>query len=452
MKRKSGIVTVMVLVLTLIFCLGTAQAAVQEKNASVEKSFERAVDSSLKEVGADGCLVSFTRKHLVDNIYEYYITLKVGAGKYDKIGVHRVIKERAPWVPISTSKAVMLIPGDSCNFTNAYMAPTANKSFGIFLAENSVDVWGIDLRWNFVPDTTTDFSFMKNWDTSRHLKDIKVAVKLSRTMRGLTGSGFGKITMLGHSRGAQFLYAYANEETQLPKICRDLKGIIPVDMAYKISPDNQELQQEALLRYQVFKSLHDSGVYYSEEGKNMKGIAYLAQSAPDDQSPLIPGLTNMQAALFALTATHATYEAPLQPPTPFYHYLSGIFDSNGIPTGLQFANIDNIITNAFAAPDFQSLGEMIDGEAIMSGSIETPYDDHLGDITIPVYYVGAAGGFGEYGTYTLTLLGSTDKDSLIVQMYPPEAAALDFGHADLFWSDNAKTLAWEPICKWIKTH
>jgi hypothetical protein len=177
-----------------------------------------------------------------------------------------------------------------------------------------------------------------------------------------------------------------------------------------------------------------------------------AQSNPDDPSPLIPGLTNMQAALFALTATHATYEAPLQPPTPFYHYLAGTFDSYGIPTGLQFANTDNIITNAFAAPDFQSLGEMIDGEAIMSGSIETPYDDHLSDITIPVYYVGAAGGFGEYGTYTLTLLGSSDKDSLIVQLYPPEAAALDFGHADLFWSDNAKTLVWEPICKWIKTH
>jgi ABC-type dipeptide/oligopeptide/nickel transport system ATPase component len=55
---------VTVLVLTLIFCLGTAQAAVQEKNASVEKSFEKAVSSSLKEVGANGSLVSFTRRHL----------------------------------------------------------------------------------------------------------------------------------------------------------------------------------------------------------------------------------------------------------------------------------------------------------------------------------------------------------------------------------------------------
>lgn len=442
----------MVFVFSLIVGLGVSQAAVVEKDVSVEKSYEQALNRSLQETGCKGSLFSFNRKQLVDNIYEYNLVLKVGAGEYDKIGIHRVVKEKAPWVPIRTSDAVMLIPGDSCNFSNAFMADTANQSFGIYLAEKGVDVWGIDPRWNFVPDTTSDFSFMKNWDTSMHLKDIKLAVKLTRTVRGLTGSGFGKILMLGHSRGAQFVYAYANEETQLPKYRRDLKGIIPVDMAYKISPDNEELKQAALIRYQVFKSLYDSGVYYSEEGKNMKGIAYLAQSAPDEQSPLIPGLTNMQAALFALTATHATYQSPIQAPTPFYHYLAGTFDSYGVPTGLQYATPDNIIKNAFAAPDFQSLGEIIDGEAIISDSIESPYDDHLGDIKIPVFYVGAAGGFGEYGTYTLNLLGSSDKNSLIIQMYPPEAAALDFGHADLFWADNANTLVWEPIYEWIEKH
>lgn len=452
MKRNIGIAAVMVLICSLIFGLSFARASVAEKQASVEKSFEEAAISSLQEIGSTGSLVSFKRTQLVDNVYEYSLILKVGDGEFDKIGVHRVVKEKAPWVPIKTSEAVMMIPGDSCNFTNAFMAPTTNRSFGFFLAEKDVDVWGIDLRWNFVPDTTTDFSFMKNWDTASHLKDIKLSVKLARTIRGITGSGFDKILMLGHSRGAQFVYAYANEETQLPEQRRDLKGIIPVDMAYKFSPDNQDFKQAALVRYQVFKSLYDSGAYYSEEGKNLKGIAYLAQNAPEEPSSLIPGFTNMQAALFALTATHATYQSPMEPHTPFYHYLAGTFDSSGIPTGLQFANPDNILNNAFAAPSFQSLGEIIDGEAIMSDSIETPYDDYLGDIKIPVYYVGAAGGFGEYGTYTLTLLGSSDKNSLIIQMYSPEAAALDYGHADLFWADNAEKLVWKPIHKWIKKH
>ena len=106
-------------------------------------------------------------------------------------------------------------------------------------------------------------------------------------------------------------------------------------------------------------------------------------------------------------------------------------------------------------PSFQSLGDTIDGEALWCGD-DTPYDDHLEEITIPVFYVGAAGGFGKYGVYTTTLLGSYDKDdvdTLIVELYPPGAAALDYGHFDLLFADNAESLVWKPIYKWIKkTH
>lgn len=152
-----------------------------------------------------------------------------------------------------------------------------------------------------------------------------------------------------------------------------------------------------------------------------------------------------------LPATYATYD-PLQPPTPFYHYLAGTFDSSMMPTGLQYANQDNVLNNALTVPGYQSLGEMIDGEAIISNAVETPYDDHLGDIKVPVYYVGAAGGMGEYGVDTLSLLGGNDKSSLIVRLYPQEAAALDFGHADLIWADNAQSLVWKPILRWINKH
>lgn len=449
MKRKIVIAALLVFVVSLFLGLNTAWAA--EKQVSFEKSFAEALNSSGREIGCTGSLVSVKRKKLVGNIYEYTMILKVGAGEFDQIGVHRVVKEKAPWLPNMPKKAVLMVHGDSNNFASAFLAPTANQSFGVYLAQKGVDVWGIDLRWTFVPDTTTDFSFMKNWDTALHLQDIKLAVKTARTVRSLTGSGFGKIMMLGHSRGAQFVYAYANEETQLPVQRRDLAGIIPVDMIYKFSPENQDLQQAALIRYQAYKYLYDTGVYYSDDAKKMKAMAYLSKTAPDEPSPLIPGFTNKQFGLSVLTATYATYD-PLQPPTPFYHYLAGTFDSSMMPTGLQFTNQDNVLNNALTVPGYQSLGEMIDGEAIISNAVETPYDDHLGDIKVPVYYVGAAGGMGEYGVDTLSLLGGADKSSLIVRLYPQEAAALDFGHADLFWADNAQSLVWEPIRRWINKH
>jgi len=142
------------------------------------------------------------------------------------------------------------------------------------------------------------------------------------------------------------------------------------------------------------------------------------------------------------------------PPVPFYHHCAGTFDEFGLPTGLQFTNSDYILDFAFAVPSFQSLSDTIEGDALWC-SDATPYDDHLGEITIPVFYVGAAGGFGEYGVYSTTLLGSYNNnnvDTLIVELYPPGAEAFDYGHIDLLFADNAKSLVWKPIYKWIKSH
>ena len=403
-------------------------------------------------------LVSFQRKQVIDNIYEYIYVLKVGTGQYDKIGVHRVVEEICPGIPKKLSKAVMMVHGGTSNFSASFLPSTISgkvpigQSIGVYLAQNNIDVWGIDLRWTFVPDAETDLSFMKNWDTAFHVSDIKLAVKFARKIRGLTGSGFGKIFLMGHSRGAMFTYAYANSETQLPESSRDLKGIIPIDRVYKLSPQDDDLKQAAYVRYQALKALYDSGIYYSNDGKKLKTVGYLAATAPDDPSPIIPGLTNKQAALFLISKTYATYTPPLKPPVPFYHTLAGIFDINGIPTGLQYANFDFITDIGITTPGYQSIADNIDAEALMSDAVDLPYDDHLADIKVPVFYVGAAGGYGEYGIYTTTLLGSIDKRILMVRLHPPEDVALDYGHADLLWADNAKSLVWEPIYKWIKSH
>ncbi|MDD4237021.1 MAG: hypothetical protein PHT62_00495 [Desulfotomaculaceae bacterium] len=453
MLNKMGLTLSLFLLLTLAIGLGTAQATTKDNKTSAVNIFTQAAGLAAQQAGDIRTLHNVTRRQLDGNVYEYSIVLQIGPGQYDQIGVHRIVKEESPWVPIAAEEAVMMIHGDSSNFDSAFATPPgqpASGSLGAFLAQKGIDVWGIDLRWTFVPDTATDFSFMKNWDTSRHVKDIKLAVKLARTTRALTGSGHGKIFMLGHSRGAQFLYAYANKESQLPKPARDLKGIIPMDMVYKFSSADIQLAQAALERYHAYKSLYDSGTYVSNDGQNLKGLAWLAASDPDGMSTVIPGFTNKQAALFVLTATYATYQ-PLQPITPFYHYLAGTFDDYGLPEGFQFvAQLDKIIGIASASPSFQSLGEIIDGEAINSGTVEVPYDDHLADITLPVLYVGAAGGMGEHGVYSTTLLGSSDVTIQVVKLATAGAEALDFGHADLIWADNAEALVWEPIYNWLK--
>lgn len=73
------------------------------------------------------------------------------------------------------------------------------------------------------------------------------------------------------------------------------------------------------------------------------------------------------------------------------------------------------------------------------------FDDHLSDIEVPVLYVGADGGIGEFGFYTTTLFGSENVDLHNVDLMPPDKNVSDFGHADLFLAEDAQVMAWERI-------
>ncbi len=69
---------------------------------------------------------------------------------------------------------------------------------------------------------------------------------------------------------------------------------------------------------------------------------------------------------------------------------------------------------------------------------------------MPVLYVGAGGGFGEFGVFNTTVLGSTDVSSLVVSLN--EDRAIDIGHQELFIADNAENLFWQPVLAWIQAH
>ena len=164
------------------------------------------------------------RRALTANVAEYYFTVRVGSGPYDQIGIHRVVKESAPNVPVRAPRAVFMAPGDIWNFRAAFL--TGAKPIPVFLAENGIDVWGIDYRWTFVPASVTDVSFMRTWGLEQDARDLGIAIGVARATRTLTGSGLGKVFLLGWSRGGQIGYAYLDGETQLPQALRQVKGLI----------------------------------------------------------------------------------------------------------------------------------------------------------------------------------------------------------------------------------
>ncbi|OJT24955.1 hypothetical protein BO221_11225 [Archangium sp. Cb G35] len=407
--------------------------------------------------GDDGepCTLSnVERRQLVDDIYEYSYRVRVGPGAYDLITLHRVVREHGQWSPVRTQKSMFLVHGDALGFRGAFLSSAASpavptsQSIAVFLARRGVDVWGIDLRWVHVPSGTTDFSFMKGWNLGMHAKDVGIGLGLARGWRSFTGNGNGRMVLLGWSRGATISYAYLNGETQQPLDKRHVSGFIPVDMAYTFAPGATQERQAACQTHAALAQVQASGQYEGGMlGLTMQGIAGLAIHQPAAPSSLLPGSTNRQVALLFGAATHA-FQTP--PVIPNYHWTGGQFSAEGLPTGLSWTAAPFFFDTLAQASPYQSIGEQVDTFAMWCGAPAVPYDDHLAWVRVPVLYVGAAGGMGGYGLHSLSLLGSTDVSSLVVQRFPDMYRAVDYGHADLFLAADAQNAVWTPILDWVQ--
>jgi hypothetical protein len=391
------------------------------------------------------------RRVLAGNIAEYSFRLQVGRGQYDAIGIHRVVKERSPWRPVRTSRALMMAHGDIWNFRAAFLADP-ERSLPVFLARNGIDVWGIDFGWTLVPATTTDLSFLKNWGIERDARDLGVALALARGVRFATNDGSGKMLLLGWSRGAQIGYAYLDRESQLPVRLQQVRGFIPVDIYLKT--DVEELRQAACARYLGSLPSWQAGTYENRNGTLVLTIWQLAVTDPNGASPILPGFTNRQASLAVGSMTFLFFPPNLGP-SPLYHFTGGTFDALGLPTGLLYTPESSLLALEKGSAPFQPARELLDADAAGCDDdsiADVSFDDDLDDITVPVLYVGGNGGIGSLGIYTTTLLGSSDVSSLIVDLQPPAAQLAEFGHADIFLATNAQNLVWQPILSWIQGH
>ncbi len=399
-------------------------------------------------------LGAFERRQVSEEVHEYSFRVRVGNGAHDVITLHRVVREMAPWVPARTEKAVFLVHGDMWGFRGAFLTDAGRggmqgQSFAVYLARQGVDVWGIDLRWVHVPEGTRDFSFMKDWNLGLHARDVGTGLSLARLLRALWSSGSGKMALLGWSRGAAVSYAWLNEESRWPPELRHVSAFIPVDMAYKLAPEDELMRQEACGRYAALSRLVAEGKYESgEQGLLLQYVGAQALSLPDEPS-FRQGFSNRQLALLAGGATWALQPQPF---LPTYHFTGGRFDASNKPLGLTWTPEHLFLDFLLLASPYQSLAEQVDTEALWCDEVESPYDDHLDAVTVPVLYVGASGGFGRQGLHALTLLGSTDVSTLVLQRFSEEARELDYGHADLFLSDDAETSVWAPLLEWLGRH
>lgn len=400
---------------------------------------------SLEKINCGYDLEFVDRLHVTADIYHYMYFLKVGQHPWNKIGIHRVVKERRCRRPIRAKQNIFLQHGDAKDFEGMFLPGTRSHNmpndFGIavYLAENEIDVWGIDQAWALVPADVSDFSFMMNWGMQKHVNDLRTAMEVAYFVRMLTGCGDNKLNLLGYSSGVWTGYALLNEESQISSYRRMVGGFIPADGAYKT--DNENLKQPLLGEYNRTKAMLDNGEYGDFVPFAM--IGNLGRTDPEGASPLIPGFTNLQAAMF--------FAADPIFGTISFHYFGGTWE-NDLPVDLQYVTKDEYFDFMEAAVPWETAQFINDYCAITCEIGDLPFDDHLGDITVPILNLAPAGGFGELSKYTTTLVGSSDITHLMPSLHPAEEVMMDYGHIDIFLAGNAKSLVWQPILSWIKTH
>jgi hypothetical protein len=392
--------------------------------------------------------LNMRREVISGNIVHYSFEVRFGEGKYDRFRLHRVVKEAKPGRPIQTATNIFLQHGDYKDFTGMYLpglySPSTPDDFGIavFLARNGVDVWGIDQTWTLVPADETDYAFMADYGMARAIRDMNLGIAVARAVRLATACGPGKMILSGYSSGVWSTAGLLSQETQLPPLRRQVNAYIPIDVPIKTSDPGWQtvfLNDMAMCDAGLAAGVYNGFVPFQTLG-------LLARNHPDDPSPIIPGFSNIQAANFLSFAPGAGFPSP-------FHYWAGVLDETGFPTGPRLTDRElwlDFLESGIAWQPYLWWKEIdIFALAPLDG-MDSPFDDHLGDIRVPLLNVAAAGGVGAVSLPALSLLGSEDVEVLIPSLGPPMET--DLAHIDIFTWSGSETMFWRPMLNWIKAH
>lgn len=391
-------------------------------------------------------LLNYKRTVLTGDIVHYSFQVAMGPHQYDKIGVHRVVKEATAGMPLVTNKAIFYQHGDLKDFIGMMIpsahSPSMPRDFGlaIFLAKNGIDVWGIDQAWCAVPADATDFSFFKDFGLEKTSRDLRNAMAIARIARYLTGNPLDKMNLAGYSSGVSTSYAACNLETQLESDKRHIKGLIAIDVPIKTTSAvwNQAWESEI----ELYKEPYDQGIY--EVGWGITLVASLGRTNPSGDSPLFPGFTNKEVVLFFGCANSWVSESP-------FHYWAADW-SDDFPANPKYTTYEQILDFFGSAIEYQPNRFEYEFVTLVGNTHDSPFDDHFAAIKAPIFNISPRGGFDDLLAYGSGLTGSTDVTNLIVSLETPENALIDFGHVDLFTAYNAQTMWWEDLLGWLQGH
>jgi hypothetical protein len=415
-----------------------------------DDAFDRAVAQAALQTPGQA-IDEFDREHIAGDLYHYSLLLRVGDGPNGRVRLHRVVRESAPFRPRPASQAVMMTHGSFAKFTSNFLSsPRAgeddrHRGLAPYLAERDVDVWGIDRRWATTPAGTPDVSDYPSLGFATSVADIRTGLAFARLVRGISGAGSDRLTLMGFSIGALLTYSVAGDESVRPARDRHVKGIVPIDIYAQIAPENEDLRLKACNRRDQGRA-DMAGGFFDVDNTFVQQLGSYAQTAPNDPSPIWPGLTSRQALYTWVAQTYFYYGV-----TPVYHLNGGTLEGEFI-TRLNFSADHRVEDWHIGAPPHEAYVESVDMDTILCNEGGLPLEDHLADIRVPIFYLGAAGGFGDYGNHSAHATRSTDVTTHVVRRLPVAEEVADYGHADLLFAREVPQDAWQTLAAWLTRH
>ena len=408
----------------------------KENNIEILELYDqKSIDDFLNSRVNQNQIIDFSRTELSGGIAHYKFKIRVGSGEFDVIRIHRIVRESSSYYPIQTNGRVLMVHGAFTGFEGTFLTNglesendiNVNTSAPFYLASNDIDVWGIDMGWTAVPNSTTEFSFMDGWGYEKDAEHTIYALRIARLVEGLTEQGLSSLNLLGFSSGNTVAYAAANSETQKNnRMKRHIKGIISVDNAFKY--ENGE--DAGCASAQAVQDQINNGVFQNTNGQFFQTMGFLAHNMPDELSPIFDdgSTTNIQAfrLVFAMDAFGFGFKF-------FGGDFGGLFNSDEERATRSVANNSHYMPN--------QLWYEID--AVNCSSMNVTFDDHIGLISVPIFYIGAELGAGVAGEYTSSLTASNDITNHIVPGY---------AHVDTWLANDASQLMWPELRNWIGDH
>jgi pimeloyl-ACP methyl ester carboxylesterase len=370
--------------------------------------------------------------------------------QYDKIGLHRLVKTG------TTPKGVVFIcPGYSSGVGESTSNPPGdnwtkleNFTQAIYWANRGFDVYAVDYRMKFVPNTlnASQLSFMQDWGWDVMMSDVKEAISKAKEV-----SGAMKVFIVGHSQGAGVALNYASKYWK-----DDLRGIIllssylPSGSPSHLAPSDTPVAAKRGNETNTFNltsvmNTLISGGNWSVEGLTLQTIllfkyAFENPGAPAQYppgAPLTPAInpmTNKTWANITEWASFAIYNAQGPGAT------SNIYGGYGNVTIIE--QQWSVGTRYVPSRIYAESAAMVDW--VNCPYLTYDYDDHYKEIGVPLLAFEGLLYANRTGTFRFVNgINNTDFTGIALPKY---------GHYDIFYGTYSARDISAPAYDWMYRH